>query len=251
MELLPSTEVIAGAAAMGAIIMAATMAYLAFLPAVSPAMGWWAIAMLANGAGLLLPGLWSDVATRPAMAAGQSALALSALLVYAGARRFIHGRFEPARFGTLLGLLVLAAALWASEGPSAPVIPAITALLFQRGKFDASMVEGTALALGFYALALLPVATTRVVVQGFYAMKDTKTPTRTAKAGEVWSDVERAAMKEAARERKAAPRPGSPEEREQGEREVRAKIAELPEPDRSMAERVHEIVSAAAPDCRE
>jgi PAS domain-containing protein len=130
MELLPSTEVIAGAAAMGAIIMAATMAYLAFLPAVSPAMGWWAVATLANGAGLLLPGLWSDVATRPAMAAGQSALALSALLVYAGARRFIHGRFEPTRFGTLFGLLVLAAALWASEGPSAPLIPGITALLF-------------------------------------------------------------------------------------------------------------------------
>ena len=130
MELLPSTEVIAGAAAMGAIIMAATMAYLAFLPAVSPAMGWWAIATLANGAGLLMPGLWGDAAARPAVAAGQSALALSALLVYAGARRFIYGRIEPARLGILFGLLVLAAFLWASGRLSAPLIPAITALLF-------------------------------------------------------------------------------------------------------------------------
>jgi signal transduction histidine kinase/PAS domain-containing protein len=130
MELLPSTEVIAGAAAMGAIIMAATMAYLAFLPAVSPAMGWWAIATLANGAGLLMPGLWSDAAARPAVAAGQSALALSALLVYAGARRFIYGRIELARLGILFGLLVLAAILWASARLSAPLIPAITALLF-------------------------------------------------------------------------------------------------------------------------
>jgi signal transduction histidine kinase/PAS domain-containing protein len=130
MELLPSTEVIAGAATMGAIIMAATMAYLAFLPAVSPAMGWWAVATLATGAGLLLPGLWSDVAARSAMAAGQSALALSALLVYAGACRFIHGRIDPARVGALFGLLVLAAILWASDRSSAPLIPAITALLF-------------------------------------------------------------------------------------------------------------------------
>jgi signal transduction histidine kinase len=130
MELLPSTEVIAGAAAMGAIIMAATMAYLAFLPAVSPAMGWWAVATLANGAGLLLPGLWSDAAARPAIAAGQSALALSALLVYAGASRFIHGRIDPIRFGALFGLLVLGAILWAADKSSAPLIPAMTALLF-------------------------------------------------------------------------------------------------------------------------
>src|SRR5258707_12524634 len=120
MELLPSTEVIAGAAALGAIIMAATMAYLAFLPAVSPAMGWWATATLANGAALLMPGLWSDAATRPAAAAGQSALALSALLVYAGTRRFIHARIEPARLGLLLGLLVAAAYLYASETLSEP-----------------------------------------------------------------------------------------------------------------------------------
>jgi signal transduction histidine kinase/PAS domain-containing protein len=130
MELLPSSEVIATAAALGAIIMAATMAYLAFLPAVSRAMAWWAVATLANGAGLLMPSLWSDAASRPAVAAGQSALALSALLVYAGARRFIYRRIELSRLGLLFGLLVAAAILWASGTLAAPLIPAITALLF-------------------------------------------------------------------------------------------------------------------------
>ena len=33
-----------------------------------------------------------------------------------------------------------------------------------------------------------------------------------------------------------------------GERDVLAKIAEMPEPDRSMAERLHEVVKASAPD---
>jgi uncharacterized protein YdhG (YjbR/CyaY superfamily) len=78
-------------------------------------------------------------------------------------------------------------------------------------------------------------------------MSETKKPARAAKS-DMWSDEERAAMQEAARERKKAPKPGSPEEREQGELDVRAKIAGLAEPDRSMAERVYEIVSAAAPD---
>jgi uncharacterized protein YdhG (YjbR/CyaY superfamily) len=50
---------------------------------------------------------------------------------------------------------------------------------------------------------------------------------------------ERAAMKERARELKA---PGA-----DGEQDVLAKIAELPEPDRAMAERLHAIVKEAAP----
>jgi uncharacterized protein YdhG (YjbR/CyaY superfamily) len=53
---------------------------------------------------------------------------------------------------------------------------------------------------------------------------------------------ERAAMKERARELKAA-RSNSAD----GERAVRAKIAEMPEPDRTLAERVHALVLAAAP----
>jgi uncharacterized protein YdhG (YjbR/CyaY superfamily) len=49
---------------------------------------------------------------------------------------------------------------------------------------------------------------------------------------------EREAMRERARELKGAT----------GEREVLAKIAEMPESDRAMAERIHTIVKAAAPD---
>ena len=56
---------------------------------------------------------------------------------------------------------------------------------------------------------------------------------------------ERAAMKERARELKAEARRSA--DREAGERAVLAKIAELPEPDRSMAERIHAIVKTSAP----
>jgi uncharacterized protein YdhG (YjbR/CyaY superfamily) len=52
-------------------------------------------------------------------------------------------------------------------------------------------------------------------------------------------------MKERAQELKAEARRGSREA--DGEREVLAKIAEMPEPDRSMAARIHEIITATAP----
>jgi uncharacterized protein YdhG (YjbR/CyaY superfamily) len=52
-------------------------------------------------------------------------------------------------------------------------------------------------------------------------------------------------MKERAQELKAEARRGSREA--DGEREVLAKIAEMPEPDRSMATRIHEIITATAP----
>ena len=57
------------------------------------------------------------------------------------------------------------------------------------------------------------------------------------KATQKFTDEERAAMKERARELKA----------EAGESDVLAKIAEMPEPDRAMAERLHEIIKASAP----
>jgi uncharacterized protein YdhG (YjbR/CyaY superfamily) len=83
-------------------------------------------------------------------------------------------------------------------------------------------------------------------------MPETKTKTTRTTSGrgsaKVWTDEERAAMQESARERKAASRRGSADERAEGESDVRAKIAEMPEPDRAMAERIHEIVTAAAPD---
>jgi len=52
---------------------------------------------------------------------------------------------------------------------------------------------------------------------------------------------ERAAMKERARELKAA------KTKEEGERALLAKIAEMPEPDRAMAERLHAIITKSAP----
>jgi uncharacterized protein YdhG (YjbR/CyaY superfamily) len=57
-----------------------------------------------------------------------------------------------------------------------------------------------------------------------------------------FSAEERAAMKERARELKAQA------SREEGERDALAKIAEMPESDRVMAERVHAIVTATAPE---
>jgi uncharacterized protein YdhG (YjbR/CyaY superfamily) len=83
-------------------------------------------------------------------------------------------------------------------------------------------------------------------------MPDTKTTnkrTRTAgKSPNVWTDEERAAMQESARERKAASRRSPDDERAAGEQEVRAKIAEMPEPDRAMAARIHALVTDSAPD---
>jgi uncharacterized protein YdhG (YjbR/CyaY superfamily) len=70
--------------------------------------------------------------------------------------------------------------------------------------------------------------------------------TSPTKKYEGFTDQEKAAMKERARELKAEAR--ADRDRAAGERDVLAKIAEMPEPDRSMAERLHEIIKASAPD---
>jgi uncharacterized protein YdhG (YjbR/CyaY superfamily) len=62
---------------------------------------------------------------------------------------------------------------------------------------------------------------------------------------EGFTDEERAAMKERARELKAEVRAN--EEKVAGESALLAKIAEMEEPDRAMAERLHEIITASAP----
>ena len=62
-----------------------------------------------------------------------------------------------------------------------------------------------------------------------------------------FTDDERAAMKERAQELKAEARRGSRAGKADGESDVLAKIAEMPEPDRAMAERLHAIVQASAP----
>ncbi len=58
---------------------------------------------------------------------------------------------------------------------------------------------------------------------------------------------ERAAMRERAAELNAAARRGAGAGEAEGERDVLAKIAEMPEPDRTMAERLHALVKTTSP----
>ena len=67
------------------------------------------------------------------------------------------------------------------------------------------------------------------------------------KASKGFTDEERAAMKARAQEVKAAARRGPRAGEAAGESEVLAKIAEMPEPDRAVAERIHAIIKASAP----
>jgi uncharacterized protein YdhG (YjbR/CyaY superfamily) len=73
--------------------------------------------------------------------------------------------------------------------------------------------------------------------------KPAKTSTKkSAKKSTGFTAEERAAMRERAQELKAEAR------RADGEKALLAKVAEMPEPDRVMAERLHAIVKANAPD---
>jgi uncharacterized protein YdhG (YjbR/CyaY superfamily) len=67
-----------------------------------------------------------------------------------------------------------------------------------------------------------------------------------AKKNKGFTAEERAAMRERAKEQKAEAR--AQKNRAEGESDVLQKIAEMPEPDRAMAGRLHEIVKAGAPD---
>jgi uncharacterized protein YdhG (YjbR/CyaY superfamily) len=77
--------------------------------------------------------------------------------------------------------------------------------------------------------------------------KSAKSTTATGKTSGGFTDEERAAMKERARELKAAGRRGPGAGKADGESEVLAKIAEMPERDRVMAERIHAVIKASAP----
>ena len=79
------------------------------------------------------------------------------------------------------------------------------------------------------------------------ARKSATTATERDTTSEGWTAEERAAMKEHARELKAAARRRTTGKAD-GEADVLAKIAEMPESDRVMAERIHAVVKAAAPD---
>jgi uncharacterized protein YdhG (YjbR/CyaY superfamily) len=81
------------------------------------------------------------------------------------------------------------------------------------------------------------------------AKKATKKSAKSAtgKKSRGFTDEERAAMKERAQELKAEARRGPRADKADGESAVLAKIAEMPEPDRAMAKRLHAIVKASAP----
>ena len=76
--------------------------------------------------------------------------------------------------------------------------------------------------------------------------KSAKSTTATREMSEGFTAEERAAMKERAKELKAEARANK--DKAAGERDVLAKIAEMPEPDRAMAERLHALITASAPD---
>jgi uncharacterized protein YdhG (YjbR/CyaY superfamily) len=71
------------------------------------------------------------------------------------------------------------------------------------------------------------------------------TTKKEAQKSKGFSAEEKAAMKERAKELKAEER--ASKDRAAGESDLLAKIAEMPEPDRSMAARLHAIVKASAP----
>ena len=70
---------------------------------------------------------------------------------------------------------------------------------------------------------------------------DKKATKKPAKASKGFTDEEKAAIRERAREEKAAAGKAD------GEAEVLAKIAEMPAADRAVAERLHALITASAP----
>lgn len=76
-------------------------------------------------------------------------------------------------------------------------------------------------------------------------VKPAKSNVSAGNVSNVWTDEEKAAMREIAKERKAEARANK--NREEGEKVVRAAIAALPEPDRSLAKQFHSIVEKSAP----
>jgi uncharacterized protein YdhG (YjbR/CyaY superfamily) len=82
-------------------------------------------------------------------------------------------------------------------------------------------------------------------------MKDTqksaKSTSAIAKTSEGFTNEERAAMKARAQELRTTARRGPRAAKADGESDVLAKIAEMSEPDRAMAERLHAVIAASAP----
>src|SRR6266496_2535814 len=77
--------------------------------------------------------------------------------------------------------------------------------------------------------------------------QSTKGTARADKPAKVFTNEERAAMKDRAQEAKATMRGGPSASKGDGEGDVLAKIAEMKEPDRAMAARLHAVIKASAP----
>ena len=77
--------------------------------------------------------------------------------------------------------------------------------------------------------------------------KSAKSTAATNKKFKGFTDEERAAMKEYVQEMKASAQRGPRTEKADGESALLAKIAEMQEPDRAMAKRLHAIIKASAP----
>src|SRR5512144_3184185 len=75
--------------------------------------------------------------------------------------------------------------------------------------------------------------------------KSTKSTAARGNTSNVWTDEEKAAMKDIVQERKAEAR--ADKNKAQGESDVLAAIAALKEPDRALAKRLHAIIKASAP----
>lgn len=79
-------------------------------------------------------------------------------------------------------------------------------------------------------------------------MSESKTSKTTTDGEETFSAAEKAAMAEAAKERKTASKRKGKDPRVEGEKDIQAKIAEMPEDDRVIAARLHELISEQVPE---
>ena len=77
--------------------------------------------------------------------------------------------------------------------------------------------------------------------------KPAKSSTETPKPVKRFTDEERVAMQDRAQELKAEARRSPRAKEADGEGDLLAKIAEMPQPDRAMAQRLHAIIKATAP----
>ena len=79
------------------------------------------------------------------------------------------------------------------------------------------------------------------------AKQATKSTSKARSHDRVFSEAERAAVAATARERKASAGRTPEQERSEGLQDLRDSLAKMPADDRAMGERIHEIVTGAAP----